>query len=532
MDTREFTIQEALHDIQTGVYSINGASKAYRVPRATLQTRLKGVSNRRISHEHRQRLTPPQEVFLVEWILEQDMQGYPPSHTRARDMATRILKMNGDTRPLGKRWLHNFMKRNTGVASVIGRRIESARVRETHPEQLQAFYTHFEATRDRLQVSQDNVWNVDEVGTALGVCMNSRVLANSSRKRTYISLPQNREWVSVLETVSATGRNIRPVIIFKGKQALQSSWFEEEVPDWIYTTSENGWTSNRIAYNWLLHVFIPETQPPADTPRLLVMDGHGSHIDTDFLWECKLHNIHPVFLPAHSSHILQPLDLSCFSILKRNYRKQIADLSHLDDAAPVKKRRFIECYNKARKVAFTDRNIRSGWKAAGVYPWNPEKGLSSSQVKTSSQQHPTTPPHPQLDDPLDTTPTRPHQVYLAVQDLNKRQGLSREERLFLGKAGKAIAMLNTEKAAAQATIQQQQTLIHELGFTGQKRKRVNHDPTTKFARIDNIVKAQREAAEKEAKLAARHLEELAKKAAAEMQVSDIQNFLFEWQLQL
>ncbi|KAE8871021.1 hypothetical protein PTNB29_01365 [Pyrenophora teres f. teres] len=43
-----------------------------------------------------------QEDFLVQWILEEDARAFPPSHARAREMANRILKMNGDHKPVGK----------------------------------------------------------------------------------------------------------------------------------------------------------------------------------------------------------------------------------------------------------------------------------------------------------------------------------------------------------------------------------------------------------------------------------------------
>lgn len=61
---------------------------------------------------------------------------------------------------------------------------------------------------------QQDVWNTDKIGTALGVCTNSCVLASSKRKRTYVKTPQNCEWVSIIETVSATGSSICPLIIF------------------------------------------------------------------------------------------------------------------------------------------------------------------------------------------------------------------------------------------------------------------------------------------------------------------------------
>jgi hypothetical protein len=124
---------------------------------------------------------------------------------------------------------------------------------------------------------------MDEHGIALGVCTNALVLADSNYRRTYVKSPEDREWVSIIKTVSAEGRKLRPVIIFKG-QDLQVQWFTpDNVPNWLYATSQNGWTSHAIAYQWLHQIFIPETQPVDGGARILIVDGHGSHVDIKFL---------------------------------------------------------------------------------------------------------------------------------------------------------------------------------------------------------------------------------------------------------
>jgi hypothetical protein len=248
MDQRESMLQLALADLESGKYtSIREAAKAYNVPRSTLASRQNGILPRNAAHEQQQRLTPAQEEFLTDWILEQDLQGYAPSHTRVREMAARVLCMDGDPEPLGKAWVQKYIQRNPRVKSVIGRPIEAARVKGAQPDQIQEFYNRVDGVRREKKIRAENTWNMDEAGTALGVCTNSIVLGDSKKKRTYVQSPQDREWVSMTETVSATGRSIRPVIIFKGKSP-QTTWFyHDKIPDWIYTTSENGWTSNRIA---------------------------------------------------------------------------------------------------------------------------------------------------------------------------------------------------------------------------------------------------------------------------------------------
>ena len=48
--------------------------------------------------------------------------------------------------------------------------------------------------------------------------------------------------------------------------------------------------------------------------RMLVMDGHSSHLTIEFVDYCYRPNVKiSVFLlPAHSIHILQPLDIGVF----------------------------------------------------------------------------------------------------------------------------------------------------------------------------------------------------------------------------
>ena len=53
--------------------------------------------------------------------------------------------------------------------------------------------------------------------------------------------------------------------------------------------------------------------------QLLILDGHESHINQDFKDYCLEQKILTLCMPPHSSHILQPLDVVCFSPLKRKY---------------------------------------------------------------------------------------------------------------------------------------------------------------------------------------------------------------------
>jgi hypothetical protein len=113
--------------------------------------------------------------------------------------------MNNDFRPLGNEWISQFLSRQTRVASIVGRSIEAPRAQAASPDVIRAFFELFERTRIELGIQYEDMWNMDETGVALGVCTNTQVLASSTKKKAYVKSPENREWVSIIETVSATG---------------------------------------------------------------------------------------------------------------------------------------------------------------------------------------------------------------------------------------------------------------------------------------------------------------------------------------
>lgn len=93
-------------------------------------------------------------------------------------------------------------------------------------------------------------------------------------------------------------------------------------------------------------------------------------------------------MPAHSSHLLQPLDVGCFATLKRGYgdlinRLMISNVDHID------KLDFLSTYPEARQKALISSSIQSGFIATGLVPYNPDRVLSTLNIRLKT---PTPPP--------------------------------------------------------------------------------------------------------------------------------------------
>jgi hypothetical protein len=60
--------------------------------------------------------------------------------------------------------------------------------------------------------------------------------------------------------------------------------------------------------------------------HLLIIDGYESHNSLKFTDYYKENKIITLCILLYSSHILQPLDISCFSLLKIVYGRQVEKL--------------------------------------------------------------------------------------------------------------------------------------------------------------------------------------------------------------
>jgi hypothetical protein len=83
---------------------------------------------------------------------------------------------------------------------------------------------------------------------------------------------------------------------------------------------------------------------------------------------------------SNSFHLLQPLDVSCFLVLKRTYRLLVQEkmrvrISYID------KDDFLELYLQACTTTFTSTSIQSGFKATRLASFNPDKVLEQLYIR-------------------------------------------------------------------------------------------------------------------------------------------------------
>jgi len=118
--------------------------------------------------------------------------------------------------------------------------------------------------------------------------------------------------VSIIECIGTNGYSLPAFVIFQG-QRIRESWVNIQMDkQTVLHVSDNGWTDRDIALDWPKH-FNHYTKPQTRGKyRPLILDGHTSHVSLSFIKYCEQYCIIPLYLPPHSTHILQPLDIGTF----------------------------------------------------------------------------------------------------------------------------------------------------------------------------------------------------------------------------
>jgi hypothetical protein len=112
----------------------------------------------------------------------------------------------------------------------------------------------------------------------------------------------------------------------------------------------------------------------------LILDGYESHHSVEFEEYCKENKIITLCMPAHASHLLQPLDVGCFGPLKKAYGREIERLIRCS-ITHISKTEFFPAFQAAHQAAITESNIKGGFRGAGLAPFDPENVISKLDVQ-------------------------------------------------------------------------------------------------------------------------------------------------------
>ena len=226
----------------------------------------------------------------------------------------------------GPNWVSNFIRKNK-LSLKEATKLCTARHNATkNPFIVNHWFDILEKTVDDLGIRErlDLIWNADESGLPHEP-KKCKVVSGKGQKTLQIVTGSDRDNTTVLAAVSASGVALPPLIIFQAKQ-VQSTWRPTTDPNheyypWLYA-NDSGWMKSDIFFKWFeewekqTRSFNEENELE---PRLMIYDGHLSHVDYLTISLARNSKVTILKLPPHTTDLLQPLDVSVFKSLKEKW---------------------------------------------------------------------------------------------------------------------------------------------------------------------------------------------------------------------
>ena len=226
----------------------------------------------------------------------------------------------------------------------------------------------------------DRIFNADETGFQIGESGQLKIFAKKGKKKVSVRKSGDREMITCLCTGNAAGRMAPYFIVCKGttERPTPQQMDMAQMPENAYRCTPTGWMRRELMEDYVIHFdnwldqVSRERGSKIRKPVLLIIDGASCHMSAMGATAARERNIIVWTLPPHSTSNMQPMDISYNEPLKASFKKHITRYTQKYPNEVVKKNRFVAVLKKATtEVNGKPENLQSGFRSAGLYPFNP-----------------------------------------------------------------------------------------------------------------------------------------------------------------
>lgn len=189
---------------------------------------------------------------------------------------------------------------------------------------------------------------------------------------------QTKSSVSVMFAATASGVLLPPYVIYKATN-LYDAWTLGGPSGCLFNRTKSGWMDASIFADWFKSVIIPYCRR-FEGSKLLIGDNLSSHLSPEVVGLCEANQVKFTFLPANSTHLTQPLDVSLFRPMKGQWR-QVLETNKMKSATgsqAFEKKHFPRLLRATLEGmdANLEKDIISGFVKCGLAPVNRKKVLA------------------------------------------------------------------------------------------------------------------------------------------------------------
>jgi hypothetical protein len=147
----------------------------------TLYRRQDGIQSQRDSIPNSRKLSNLEEQTIIQFILDLDSRGFPSRLHFIEEIANSLLA-DRDASPVGKRWAHNFVKRQPELKTHIFRRYNYQRAKCEDLDIIHGWFWLIENTIAKYGIQSNDIWNFDETGFIIGLIQSGIVVTGLKRQ--------------------------------------------------------------------------------------------------------------------------------------------------------------------------------------------------------------------------------------------------------------------------------------------------------------------------------------------------------------
>ena len=158
---------------------------------------------------------------------------------------------------------------------------------------IESHFSDFRNAQIKYGIAQDDIYNMDETGFRIGCLGSQIVITHLNTKAVYLSVPDNRKMVTSVECISGGGFAIAPMIILAGSVLMKKHFDNHINDDVLFSISDSGYINSYLCIEWLRHFNKQTNSKRKGKYRMIIFDGHESHLTDEFTYYCWEHNIIP-----------------------------------------------------------------------------------------------------------------------------------------------------------------------------------------------------------------------------------------------
>lgn len=300
-------------------------------------------------------LNDEQEKLVLEEILKRVEAKTPMGRTEI----TSYVQSNFNVE-ISDNWVDSFVKRNPKIQFRHAYAMEKARL-EISQDELKEYFSILE--NQLTGANPHAVLNLDESWELSRNPKTSKLVVGPKGEngKIYFKEAGNPGHLTVMPIISVAGDLLHTAVIINNKSVsatLSDKGYVDSEHYSIYSSS-SGYINEEIFGMIVEKVLTPwaeKLEREEIQERFLIMDGCLSHT-TEKLEDI---GIIPIFMPAHSSHLVQALDLVIFQSMKQNMKRYRKDpkLSEMDN-------RILKMFDSIERAAIRT-NILSAFERAGI----------------------------------------------------------------------------------------------------------------------------------------------------------------------